>query len=172
MTHVHEPPCARTWPIDGVVTEGSTQGDESMLRGVRTMNTVTRSAHPTVRRANRHHWFAALVLALAFAFALPGVVSASEGGFRHNVLMRGQVLEKQDEKLVVCVGQADGAQVGQVLEVIRHKRRARNPRGGPRYRREAVGQVRIVELFDSHYAEAEVISGTPKVNDTVELIRP
>lgn len=171
MTHVHEPTVrTRSWPIDGMVSEGSTQGDESMLRGVRTMNTLTRSAHPTVRGANRHHWFAALVLALAFA--LPGVVSASEGGFRHNVLMRGQVLEKQDETLVVCVGQADGAQVGQVLEVIRHKRRARNPRGGPRYRREAVGQVRIVELFDSHYAEAEVISGTPKVNDTVELIRP
>ena len=33
-------------------------------------------------------------------------------------------------------------------------------------------QVRIAELFDSHYAEAEVISGSPKVNDTVELIRP
>ncbi|WP_066921972.1 hypothetical protein [Steroidobacter denitrificans] len=62
---------------------------------------------------------------------MPGVVSASEGGFRLNVLMRGQVLEKQDETLVVCVGQVDGAQVGQVLEVIRHKRRARHSRGGP-----------------------------------------
>ena len=87
--------------------------------------------------------------------------------------MRGQVLEKQDETLVVCVGQADGAQVGQVLDVIRHKRRIRHSRaGGPRYRRENIGQVRIAELFDSHYAEAEVISGSPKVNDTVELIRP
>ena len=87
--------------------------------------------------------------------------------------MRGQVLEKHDGTLVVCVGQADGAQVGQVLDVIRHKRRMRHSRaGGPRYRRESVGQVRIVELFDRHYAEAAVISGSPKVNDTVELIRP
>src|SRR3546814_5216944 len=77
------------------------------------------------------------------------------------------------ETLVVCVGQADGAQVGQVLDVIRNKRRIRHSRaGGPRYRRENVGQVRIAELLDSHYAEAEVISGSPKVNDTVELIRP
>ena len=87
--------------------------------------------------------------------------------------MRGQVLEKQNETLVVCVGQADGAQVGQVLDVIRHKRRNRGPRDiGPRFRREAVGQVRITGLFDDHYAEAEVISGKPKVNDIVELIRP
>ena len=139
------------------------------------MNTVTPVACSAAPRTNSYRWFAALALvgALAFSFALPGVASASEGGFRHNVLMRGQVLEKGDETLVVCVGQADGAQVGQVLDVIRHKRRIRYSRaGGPRYRRENIGQVRIAELFDSHYAEAEVISGSPKVNDTVELIRP
>ena len=139
------------------------------------MNTVTPVACSEAPRTNSYHWFAALALvgALAFSFALPGVAPASEGGFRHNVLMRGQVLEKGDETLVVCVGQADGAQVGQVLDVIRHKRRIRHSRaGGPRYRRENIGQVRIAELFDSHYAEAEVISGSPKVNDTVELIRP
>lgn len=139
------------------------------------MNTVTPDACSAAPRTSPYRWFAALALAgaLAFSFALPGVASASEGGFHHNVLMRGQVLEKDDETLVVCVGQADGAQVGQVLDVIRHKRRSRNSRGGaPRYRRENVGQVRIVELFDSHYAEAEVVSGSPKVNDTVELVRP
>ncbi|MFA4505681.1 MULTISPECIES: hypothetical protein [Xanthomonas] len=91
------------------------------------MNTVTHVAHSRPRGTNRSHWVAALALALAFA--LPGVVSANEGGFRHNVLMRGQVLEKQDGTLVVCVGQADGAQVGQVLDVIRHKRRIRHSRG-------------------------------------------
>ena len=139
------------------------------------MNTVRPVAHSAVPHTNSYRWFVALALvgALAFSFALPGVASASEGGFRHSVLMRGQVLEKDAETLVVCVGQADGAQVGQVLDVIRHKRRIRHSRaGGPRYRRENVGQVRIVELFDDHYAEAEVVSGSPKVNDTVELVRP
>ena len=137
------------------------------------MNPATHLSHPRARGTYPRRWHAALALAALFAFALPGVASASEGGFRHNVLMRGQVLEKQNETLVVCVGQADGAQVGQVLDVIRHKRRMRHSRaGGPRYRRESVGQVRIVELFDGHYAEAEVISGSPKVNDTVELVRP
>ena len=137
------------------------------------MNPATHLSHPRARGTYPRRRYAALALAALFAFALPGVASASEGGFRHNVLMRGQVLEKQNETLVVCVGQADGAQVGQVLDVIRHKRRIRHSRaGGPRYRRENVGQVRIVELLDSHYAETEVISGSPKVNDTVELIRP
>ena len=139
------------------------------------MNNVTHAACFSGPRTNPNRWFAALALAgaFAFSFALPGVASASEGGFRHNVLMRGQVLETQDDTLVVCVGKADGAQVDQVLDVIRHKRRIRHSRtGGPRYRRENVGQVRIVELFDGHYADAEVISGSPKVNDTVELVRP
>ncbi|WP_156924749.1 hypothetical protein [Pseudoxanthomonas sp. J35] len=139
------------------------------------MNNVTHAACFSGPRTNPNRWFAALALAgaFAFSFALPGVASASEGGFRHNVLMRGQVLETQDDTLVVCVGKADGAQVDQVLDVIRHKRRNRGPRDiGPRFRREAVGQVRITGLFDDHYAEAEVISGKPKVNDIVELIRP
>src|SRR3546814_16146041 len=111
------------------------------------MNTVTPVACSAAPRTNSYRWFAALALvgALAFSFALPGVASASEGGFRHNVLMRGQVLERGDETLVVCVGQADGAQVGQVLDVIRHKRRIRHSRaGGPRYRRENRSEERRV----------------------------
>src|SRR3546814_9499672 len=69
------------------------------------MNTVTPVACSAAPRTNSYRWFAALALvgALAFSFALPGVASASEGGLRHNVLMRGQVLEKGDETLVVCV---------------------------------------------------------------------
>lgn len=135
------------------------------------MGTQAHARHPDVFRGGRR-----LIFMLAFAFALvlaaPGISSASEGGFRHGVLMRGQVLEKHAGSLVVCVGRADGAQVGQVLDVIRHVRQARRSRGGGvRYRRETVGQVRIVELFDTHYAMAEVIAGSPKVNDTVELVR-
>jgi len=139
------------------------------------MSTVTPAICSAGQRVTPSRWFTPLALAcaLAFSFAVPGAALASEGGFRHNVLMRGQVLEMKAETLVVCVGQADGAQPGQVLDVIRHKRRVRGPRaGGPSYRRENIGQVRIVELFDSHYAKAEVISGNPKINDTVELVRP
>ena len=58
------------------------------------MNPATHLAHPRARGTYPRRWHAALALAALFAFALPGVASASEGGFRHNVLMRGQVLEK------------------------------------------------------------------------------
>lgn len=112
-------------------------------------------------------WLLALMLSLSTA------ASASEGSFRHEVLMRGQILDKDNGSLVVCVGEADGAQVGQVLEVIRHTRISRGSKAaGPRFRREPVGQVRITGLFDTHYAQAEVVTGRPRVNDTVELMRP
>lgn len=120
-------------------------------------------------RLRLRRWLAPLIVLLA----LSGTASAAEGNFLHEVLMRGQVLEQDNGSLVVCVGEADGAQVGQVLEVVRHKRLTRsNKAAGPRYRREAVGQVRITGLFDTHYAHAAVITGKPKVNDTVELVRP
>lgn len=104
--------------------------------------------------------------------ALASSAQAQESSFRHEVLMRGQILEAHSGALVVCVGEADGAEVGQVLDVVRHQRISRSPKAtGPRFRREPVGQVRITELFDTHYAEAEVVTGKPKVNDTVELTR-
>jgi hypothetical protein len=132
------------------------------------MNTVTVSSSSPSVRGRARRWLGLGVLMLALA----GTAMAEEGSFRHDVLMRGQILEARSGALVVCVGEADGAQVGQVLDVVRHKRVSRGPKGpGPRFRRESVGQVRITELFDTHYAQAQVVSGKPKVNDTVELIR-
>lgn len=122
------------------------------------------------RPARPRRWL--LPLALILALSTSTSASAAEGSFRHEVLMRGQILDKDNGSLVVCVGEADGAQVGQVLDVVRHTRVSRSPKAaGPRFRREAVGQVRITELFDTHYAQAEVVTGKPKVNDTVELNR-
>lgn len=124
---------------------------------------------PGAPRHRLRHWLAPLIVLLA----LSGTASAAEGSFRHEVLMRGQVLDQENGGLVVCGGEADGAQVGQVLEVVRHKRLTRsNKASGPRYRRETVGQVRITGLFDTHYARAAVVTSKLKVNDTVELVRP
>jgi hypothetical protein len=104
--------------------------------------------------------------------AFAGTAMAGEGSFRHGYVMRGQILESEARSVVLCVGKRDGAQVGQVLDVVRHVRigsRGKSP--GPRFRREAVGAVKITSLVDEHYATAEVVKGTPKVNDTVELER-
>ena len=132
------------------------------------MNTVPVSSRTPILRGRARRWLGLGVLMLALA----GTAHAEESGFRHEVLMRGQILEARSGALVVCVGEADGAQVGLVLDVVRHKRVSRSPKAaGPRFRREPVGQVRITELFDTHYAQAQVVTGKPKVNDTVELIR-
>ena len=132
------------------------------------MNTVPVSNRAASLRGHSRRWLGLGVLMLA----LTGAAHAAEGSFKHEVVMRGQILEADAGALVVCVGEADGAQVGQVLDVVRHKRVSRSPKAaGPRFRREPVGQVRITELFDTHYAQAQVVSGKPKVNDTVELIR-
>ena len=132
------------------------------------MNTVPVSTRTASLRDRSRRWLGLGVLMLALA----GTAYAAEGSFKHEVVMRGQILEADAGALVVCVGEADGAQVGQVLDVVRHKRVSRSPKAaGPRFRREPVGQVRITELFDTHYAQAQVVSGKPKVNDTVELIR-
>ena len=107
----------------------------------------------------------ALIFATAFGSAV-----AAEDSFNHKYIMRGQVLELEGNTLVVCVGKQDGAEVGQVLGVVRHVRVPGNSKkAGPRYRREDVGSVRISSLFDEHYANAKIVKGSPKVNDTVEL---
>jgi len=104
----------------------------------------------------------AIVISSSMAFA-------QETSFRHKYLMRGQVLEVKDATLVVCVGTADGAAVGQELDVIRHTRVTTPPKSAsPGFRRKNVGKVKITTIFDDHYALATVINGSVRVNDTVE----
>jgi hypothetical protein len=97
------------------------------------------------------------------------VVQAEETSFRHKYLMRGQVLEVENKTLVLCIGTADGAEVGQELDVVRHERSQIPPKAtGPNFRREKVGKVRITMIFDEHYAEASVLEGDVRPHDMVE----
>ena len=110
------------------------------------------------------------LIGLLFLAMLPGMAVAGSPGLKHEFVMRGQVLEAEAGTLVVCVGEQDGAEVGQVLNVVRHVRiGGASKKAGPRYRRESVGRVRIIGLFDGHYADAKVVAGAPKIHDTVEL---
>ena len=119
----------------------------------------------TLPRMRTRGWLLALALACA------GTASAEGPGLRHEWIMRGQVLDADASGLVVCVGERDGAAVGQELDVVRHVRVAGgSKKAGPRYKRESVGRVRITGLFDEHYAEATVVTGSPRANDTVELV--
>lgn len=121
----------------------------------------------------RHHR-RLLLGGVALSMVLMGCATvAPESSLRHEYLMRGQILEVQDNSLVMCIGSADGAAVGQELNVIRHTRIAKPPKSvGPGFRRDNVGKVRITTIFDDHYAQATVIDGTVRENDSVETQRP
>lgn len=109
-------------------------------------------------------------IALAAMLGLSGCATNSPA--YHSYVMQGQVLSMENNTVNVCVGKRDGAAIDQVLDVVRHVPSTAAPKAsGPSFRREPVGTVRIVSLYDEHYATAVVVSGQPQVNDTVEFER-
>lgn len=110
-----------------------------------------------------------VLIALILLALLSGC--ASNSPTRH-YFMQGQVLSVEDQSVVLCVGQAHGAEVGQVLSVFRNEQVNTAPKAARgSFKRVPMGQVRIVEVFDEHYARAEVVSGEIHANDTAELQR-
>ena len=98
--------------------------------------------------------------------ALLGAQAASAAGIGHSFFMRGQIVDKDAGGMVVCIGSADGAKVGQVLEVYRIKRTHGKT---PSYGRTLTGHVTVDRIVDEHFAHAAVTDGTAAVNDVVEL---
>jgi hypothetical protein len=91
-------------------------------------------------------------------------------GIGHSFFMRGSIVGEDTTGTVVCVGKADGATVGQVLEVYRVETTpgpSKTPGSG--FRRVLVGHVKINHIFDAHFAHVSVTDGAPAVNDIVEL---
>lgn len=110
--------------------------------------------------------------AVAILISLSLVGCASTSPAYHGYIMQGQVLSVDGNQLVVCVGKRDGAKTGQVLNVVRHIPNAGSPKSSlPNFKREDVGKVRIVSVYDEHYATAEVTQGNPQAGDTAELDR-
>lgn len=88
----------------------------------------------------------------------------------HKYVMRGQILEVNDNIAYLCIGSSDGASVGQELAVFKFGRVAVPAKfSGPIYKREEVGRVKIVEIVDEHYAKANVLTGEVNANYVVEL---
>jgi len=109
-----------------------------------------------------------LYLTVAMGLALGG---CAEGGVRHGWIMRGQVLTVDGDVATVCVGSRDGAKVGQVLTVERITvKPAPSPKSGsPTFSRSDIGRVKIIQLYGEHYARAQVVAGSPAINDVVEF---
>lgn len=89
----------------------------------------------------------------------------------HNYMMKGQILEVNDGEVHLCIGSAEGAKTGQEFAVFRY---LKIPYGGPKqtgpsFKREAVGSIKITQIVDEHFAQANVLTGEIKINDVAEL---
>jgi len=88
----------------------------------------------------------------------------------HKYIMKGSILESTSEGIYLCIGSADGATVGQELNVykfIKIPGSGKPPQAN--FRREETGKVKITEIVDEHYAKAKVLTGEAKENSIVEL---
>ncbi len=125
-------------------------------------HTTDTTHRPTTRRTlGSLLLFSLLAAGVAFAGDTPSI--------RHTVFMRGHIIEVQDAKIVVCIGEAGGASVGQELDVVHHSRVTTSPKGASRFKREVTGKVRIDAIVDEHYAEATLIEGKADRSDSVDL---
>ena len=106
---------------------------------------------------------------LAVVLVLFVVSTSFAQSFSHKYIMRGTVLHSTDGKIYLCVGTRDGAKAGQELTVVRFVKEEAEPHGVPSFNRVVVGKIKIMEIVDEHMANATIISGEAKVNDTVEL---
>jgi hypothetical protein len=98
-------------------------------------------------------------------------LSGCAPNIQHGWIMRGQILSATDDDVTICVGRRDGAAIGDEFDVQHITVVPGPPKGSPSFKRTDAGRVRIVDLFNEHYARAHVLRGSPAVNDVVELQR-
>lgn len=129
------------------------------------MNTNVPTRIATRARLLRH-----VVSAVGLGLALAATGCTTTTQVYHGLIMRGEVLAVDGTDVTLCIGERDGAKVGQQLDLVRH---TAVPQGGKSnaaiFRRDAIGSVRIERIVDEHYAHAAVLSGQAKVGDVVEL---
>jgi len=113
--------------------------------------------------------FAAFLIAASTLLVVPAA-RAGEPGIRHTVFMAGSVIGASADGIYLCIGTADGAEPGQVLNVVRVTRDRRvNPKQGVRIHRERVGTVRVGTIVDQHFAQATILDGKVEKGDIVRL---
>jgi len=112
------------------------------------------------------------LMAAVVGISMLGATPVLSQGIGHTWFMRGTVVQIDSTGTVVCIGKADGAEVGQTLEVYRIVRHPGPSKGvGSTFHRQEVGEVRIDHVFDDHFAHVTVTKGRPTRNDIVELQR-
>lgn len=102
---------------------------------------------------------------------LASVGCASLEPAKHQYIMRGQVLDVADSMAFICIGNKDGARVGQEFSAYKFVRKGylATKNQIPYFQKEKTGRVKIEDIFDEHYSHAKILSGSVKVHDVVEL---
>lgn len=110
-------------------------------------------------------------LYIVIALAALGAASVSAQSIRHRVFMRGSIVDTNSVGPVLCIGRSDGARPGQVLDVYRIVFHPSIPgkAATPTYHRKLIGQLRINQVLDDHFAQATITRGRPETHDIVEL---
>lgn len=106
-----------------------------------------------------------LVVIAIFAIGLAGCANSD---FSHEYLMSGQVVST-DSGVTVCVGEANGAEVGQILTAYRIIDTGNIAEGDETFSKVDIGKVKISKLIDDHFAKVIVLNGDIKKFDMVQL---
>lgn len=107
---------------------------------------------------------------LGSIFVFIGFMTACEGNpLYHETFVRGQVVGIEASDVVICIGNKDGAQAGQLLRVYRVVDKRAAGKGDVSYRREYIGELVIGSIIDDHFARAQAKSGDVMLHDVVEL---
>jgi hypothetical protein len=108
-------------------------------------------------------------------YVVPCASVEKPGGY----CIRGGIMKITGSDVYVCVGSADGVTVGQEFSVYTVRVVEPPPPSVPEpfpehqyFKREYKGKIKITKIFGGHFAEAQVISGTPEVHDIVESMLP
>jgi hypothetical protein len=107
-------------------------------------------------------------LAVLAMFSI-GLTGCANSDFSHEYLMSGQVVSTNNDSVVVCVGEANGAEVGQILTAYRIVATYTNDEGADSYKKVDIGQVKINEIVNDHFAKVSVLKGDIKKHDMVQL---
>ena len=112
------------------------------------------------------------VMAALTGIAMLGASPVFAQGIGHTFFMRGSVVGQDKDGTIICIGKADGAEVGQTLEVYRMTYHPGPSKGaGPTFHRQVVGHVSVDHIYNDHFAHVSVKDGAAVKNDIVELRR-
>jgi len=106
-----------------------------------------------------------LVVVSVIALVVTGCANSE---FSHEYLMSGQVVSTNNE-VVVCVGEANGAEVGQILTAYRIVTNDDWEEGAASFKKLDIGQVKIDKIINEHFAKVTVLTGDIKKHDMVQL---